>query len=571
MHWMEKVILGFLIIACFASPVMSQDDKSAKEEKPAPKKVPDLRSFDAMAKLQFEATAQSRADWGHWGNRPNGYNAWTNHSNRLIPVYVFGGSLQPYVGAQSRYRDEAKIRETYGRVPQNTLNPNADYCDQTDIYRLQRKAIEEGKKFVFLIVFDGMDWQTTWAAATYANSEVRYREGRGTGLAFQDYRGVATEFGYFVSSPYADDCEVDPNAQQIKIPWKLRGGYDANLGGDAPWVKPRDPDYLIGRSQLTPHAYTDSSSSATSLTAGIKTFNGAVNMTFDCKPVETIAHWAQREKQMAVGVCTSVPISHATPACAYSHNVSRDDYQDLTRDLLGLPSIVHRKVPLPGMDVVLGTGWGVNSKNDRTAQGENYIPGNRALAAEDRDRVSIQNGGRYVVAERTPGKVGREVLAMATKQAIEGHHRLLGFFGTDAGHLPFQTADGDYHPARDVKGTEVYTRADIVENPILAEMAQAAIDVLATNERGFWLMIESGDVDWANHANNIDSSIGAVLSGDNAFRTVVEWIESKNAWRESLVIVTADHGHYLNLLQPEAIAEAAKANKNKRHELSIAP
>jgi alkaline phosphatase len=37
---------------------------------------------------------------------------------------------------------------------------------------------------------------------------------------------------------------------------------------------------------------------------------------------------------------------------------------------------------------------------------------------------------------------------------------------------------------------------------------------------------------------------------------VVSWIEAKEAWDQSLVIVTADHGHYLNLVQPEAIAEA---------------
>ena len=35
-------------------------------------------------------------------------------------------------------------------------------------------------------------------------------------------------------------------------------------------------------------------------------------------------------------------------------------------------------------------------------------------------------------------------------------------------------------------------------------------------------MIEAGDVDWANHANNIDNSIGAVISGDDAFRATTQ-------------------------------------------------
>ena len=42
-------------------------------------------------------------------------------------------------------------------------------------------------------------------------------------------------------------------------------------------------------------------------------------------------------------------------------------------------------------------------------------------------------------------------------------------------------------------------------------MTEAAISVLEQNERGFWLMVEAGDVDWANHNNNIDDSIGAVF------------------------------------------------------------
>ena len=85
-------------------------------------------------------------------------------------------------------------------------------------------------------------------------------------------------------------------------------------------------------------------------------------------------------------------------------------------------------------------------------------------------------------------------------------------------------------------------------------MAVAALETLAHDPEGFWLMVEAGDVDWANHANNIDSSIGAVLSGDNAVKAVFDWIESRQAWDKTAVIVTADHGHYFNLVDPTAIA-----------------
>lgn len=93
------------------------------------------------------------------------------------------------------------------------------------------------------------------------------------------------------------------------------------------------------------------------MTAAIKTFNGGVNVDSNGTPVKTVAHELQSQG-WRVGAISSVPISHATPAAAYAHNVSRDDYQDLTRDMLGLPSIQHPQTPLLGLDVVIGGGYG---------------------------------------------------------------------------------------------------------------------------------------------------------------------------------------------------------------------
>ncbi len=105
-------------------------------------------------------------------------------------------------GKNSLYRDEEKIKKLYGRVPEGTHNPQAEYFDQTDVFRLQEQAVAAGKKKIILMVYDGMDWQTTWAAASYKAGKVKYRDGRGTGLWFQDYKGAPTDFGYFVTAPY---------------------------------------------------------------------------------------------------------------------------------------------------------------------------------------------------------------------------------------------------------------------------------------------------------------------------------------------------------------------------------
>jgi alkaline phosphatase len=149
----------------------------------------------------------------------------------------------------------------------------------------------------------------------------------------------------------------------------------------------------------------------------------------------------------------------------------------------------------------------------------------------------------------------------AAKRAYQGGNRLLGFFGVAGGHLPFQTADGNYDPFR-----KEYEPGDIEENPKLADFARAALGILSRNPKGFWLMIEAGDVDWANHDNNIDNSIGAVLSGDDAFRMVTSWVEKQKAWNDTVVIVTADHGHFLVLNDPEVLvgdsAELAAGSTN---------
>ena len=65
--------------------------------------------------------------------------------------------------------------------------------------------------------------------------------------------------------------------------------------------------------------------------------------------------------------------------------------------------------------------------------------------------------------------------------------------------------------------------------------------------------IEAGDVDWANHNNNIDDSIGATISGDDMVKAVTDWVEKNSSWKDAVVIVTADHGHYLMIEKPEML------------------
>lgn len=558
MWWQRCAFLGLTSAAAFVhvGGVAQQID--------AP--VASVRTDDPIRAMEAQAEASGKASWGHWGDQPDQFISWSNHSNRLIPVYTFGMTLESVSGPNSVYRDADRLAGLYGRLPDDTLDPAADYFDQTDIHRLQMMAADAGKKYIVLVVFDGMDWTTTRTAAIAARGSVAYDSGRGTGLSFQDYRGAVTDFGFCVTSPANGGTKVDVDGQAVRNPGgETPGGYDHRRGGQTPWAPLPDLRYLIGRDRSRPHAVTDSAASATALCCGRKTYNDAINVDVNGRHLEPIGRTLQA-RGYAIGAVTSVPVSHATPACSYANNVTRDDYQDIARDLLGEPSIAHRTEPLPGLDVLIGAGFGVRGDvtNDKD-QGTNFEPGGKYVADSTLAAIDVRAGGRYKVALRTFGQSGDEVLAVATEDAIRRKARLFGMFGVGEGNLPYQTADGDFDPVgcRPEQAVHAerlrkkycpitpYSEADLTENPTLADMTRAALDVL--HSRGnFWLMVEAGDVDWASHANDIDAAIGAVKSGDAAFQAVVKWIERHDAWNDSVVIVTADHGHLFVLDDPAA-------------------
>jgi alkaline phosphatase len=543
-------------------------------------------SDDPIREMQNQYVAQKSVKVPrafHFGSQGPGsvFSNHTSHTNRLIPVYVFGNkaNLLSVTGTKSRYRDAAKIKELYGVLPANTLNPQADYADQSDLYQVQKEAVERGAKHLFIVWFDGLDWQTTQAAAIVRSGRV-YTQGKGSGLIFQDYTADGSaQFGYFVTSPTHDKNRVDLDEQTVTIPaGSLVGGYDARIAGPNPWTEGlvQAAGYLKGQSADgvdkaglervggVLHAYTDSSQSAGEFVTGVKSYNNGVNVTDDGRFVPTLFQQLQA-RGWKVGTATSVPFDHVSPAAMYAHNVHRDDYQDLARDMLGLPGIVQNtgKDSLhPGLDVVLGAGFGQTIPDTSLKdQGANVAARqNQYIADADKRAIDVDYGGKYVVAQTKSGVDGSRSLQDAAERAARQGHRLFGFYGTSQSHLPYRTADGRYDPASGIKGTaEVYTDSDRLENPTLADMTRAALTVLgARKDQPFALFVEAGDVDFALHDNNLDNAVGAVYSGEDAVRVIIEWVEKNSDWSESVLIVTADHGHYLVIDAPEELAGKAK-------------
>lgn len=519
----------------------------------------------------------------HFGTQGDGdvFSNHTSHTNRLVPVFTMGKTLDlgSITGENSTYRNADRLEELYGAVPEHTLDPEADYGDQADLYRLQKEAVERGAKHLFVVVYDGMDWESMVAAAIVRTGDPEIGEALRKGELAPDFDADGSlSVGSVVTSPTHAEVVPDVDRQEISFPEDvLKGGYDPRFGGRGPLEAPslHAPGYLRGQSATdeelaelhehggVPHAYTDSSCSAAEIAAGVKSYNNGVNAGPDGAFLTPLFHELQADG-WKVGTVSNVPFNHATPAAFYARNVHRDDYQDLARDMLGLPNIAteHGAPELPGLDVVLGTGFGqtANIQVLQQRQGMNAVAGNVYLTDDDLEAINSDNGGSYVVAQRTEGSNGNDVLSDAAAKAKGEGLRLFGFFGTEFGHLPFQTANGGYDPAPGITGqAEEYSAADIAENPTLAEMTRAALLVLGQDpEQPFALLLEAGDVDWALHDNNLDNAIGAVFSGDEAVRVVIEWVEQNSSWDESAVIITADHGHYLVINDPEALAGAGR-------------
>jgi len=544
---------------------------------------------DRLKRLQTAYVANARQKMPrayHFGSQGPGdvFSNHTSHTNRLVPVYVFGrkADLAAVTGENSRYRDAEKIKALYGFLPENTVNPRAVYADQSDLFRVQKEAVARGIKHLFIIWFDGLDWPSTQAAAIAKTGKV-YTEGKGSGLIFQDYdAGGSAQYGFVVTSPTHEQNRPNVDNQTIVIPpTSMGGGYDVRIAGPNPWtlgpLGPRAPGYLKGQSAnetdqagvLTVggalHAYTDSSQSAAEFVSGVKSYNNGVNVTDDGRLVTTLFHQLQ-DQGWKLGTVTSVPFDHVSPAAMYAQDVYRDDYQDIAREMLGLPGIIQetRHAPLlPGLDVVMGTGFGVvTNPRSLAVQGQNGVSGSLFITDDDLAAIDVTNGGKYVVVRTTPGASGDQLLKRAAALAARRSARLFGFFGRDGlDHLPYQTTDGRYNPAPSLSSTgelrpaETYTAADQIEQPTLAQMTKAALTVLdAGRDQPFALFVEAGDVDFALHANNLDNAIGAIYSGEEAVRAVIRWVESHSNWDDSVLIVSSDHGHYLVVDNPQALA-----------------
>jgi len=285
--------------------------------------------------------------------------------------------------------------------------------------------------------------------------------------------------------------------------------YDPQKAWNATEASEKDGDF-IGYNYLRSNP-TDSAASGTAIASGRKTYNGAINWTCDNQPLrgQTIAEIAKAQGKSA-GVVTSVAWYDATPAAlGGAHNVLRTNAKEIIAEML----------EGTGLDVIVGASHPEcdgNGEPIARAKASNYT----RVGGKDNWNAMKRGQSPWTLVET---KADFETLASGpTPKKMFGIPQASSALQQERSYLPFAN----------VRNANV---------PDLATLAKAAINCLADNPKGFFLMIEGGAVDHANHRNQADRMIEEQIDFIHAVEAVVAWIESHGGWGETLLILTADH------------------------------
>src|SRR5690554_3670670 len=74
--------------------------------------------------------------------------------------------------------------------------------------------------------------------------------------------------------------------------------------------------------------------------------------------------------------------------------------------------------------------------------------------------------------------------------------------------------------------------------PSLKEMTEKALALLEQHEQGFFLMVESGQIDWTGHNNDAGGLLHEMLRMDDSLQSILTWAKDRN---DTLIVVTGDH------------------------------
>jgi len=256
---------------------------------------------------------------------------------------------------------------------------------------------------------------------------------------------------------------------------------------------------LIHTSSTVP--VTDSAAAATAFASGVKTYNGAIGVDANKKPVKTVMEYA-KEAGKSTGIVTTSQVTDATGAAFGAHVEDRSKQSDIALQFLTKSKI----------DVILGGGedfW-YPAGNPGKFQDE---------PAEDPSEKSKGTQGNLVEKAK---QLGYNYVTTKNDLQKAKSGKLLGLFANEEMFQQKPEGQGDIY------------------NPVvpLADMTKKAIDTLASNKKGFFLMVEEEGTDEFAHQNNAKMTIKSGYELDKAVKVAKDFAK-KNP--DTLVLVLADH------------------------------
>ncbi|XP_041479976.1 alkaline phosphatase-like isoform X2 [Lytechinus variegatus] len=310
----------------------------------------------------------------------------------------------------------------------------------------------------------------------------------------------------------------------------LRGQLNGETGEEDSLIWDTFPHVALSKTYNTDQQIADSAGTATAFLCGVKAKAGTLGIDDGAErgncasvagsEVDSILVQANRAGK-ATGLITTARITHATPAAAYAHSPERDwefDGQvpdeeaddgciDIARQLVEENNFIN---------VILGGGRA------------NFLP-NTTLDPEyaAENTTGSRRDSRNLIDQWLSDKASFSSHYVWNKTAFEqidptSTEFLMGLF--EPSHMRY----------------EVERLNDTAGEPSIVEMTEFAINLLSKrDEDGYFLMVESGRIDHAHH----DSVAYKALTDTIAFHEAVERAVEMTDSADTLIVVTADHGH----------------------------
>jgi alkaline phosphatase len=216
------------------------------------------------------------------------------------------------------------------------------------------------------------------------------------------------------------------------------------------------------------------------------------------------------------GVISTARLTHATPAATYAYTPDRDWEDDSE---------------MPAAAIAAGC------RDIATQFVEHRDHLNRQFGAGASDGIEVAMGGgrrHFLPADEGGRREDGANLVAAWQGAYPG-----GFYAADKDSLaaaqatPLLGLFADSHMAY-----ELQRRDPSSTEPGLVAMTEKAIDLL-DDGNGFLLVVEAGRIDHAHHAGNAANALNETVELSDAVAAAMARVDLD----ETLIIVTADHGH----------------------------